>query len=314
MDLLSKFLSLHPVRTTLDWRCELAAPWRLVNEGTAYGVAPFHLIVTGEAWLKTVNGEMRLQAGDILMLPHGSPHTLHCGDSQAPLPQVLPPAVTALGTLKNDETGPQTEVLCGEFILDPMVSALLLQSLPEVVLLRTRSTDMHWHLYQLLQMLNRETQAETPGSQVIAEHLSSALFSLLIRGWIAESNVTRSVLRLLTEPRLCPAVKSLLAHPKKALSLSELASLCNMSRATFIRLFQQKAGHSPADLMTSIRMTQAAKLLARPGLSISAICEMVGYSSEPAFHRVFRKRMGISPGEFRRRKLAETDRASGATI
>lgn len=310
MDLLSKFLSLHPVTTTLDWRCELRTPWRLVNEGTAYGTAPFHLIVEGNAWLETKGKEsLRLQPGDILMLPHGSPHTLHCGDKQAPLPQVLPPAVTALGTLKSEGAGPQTEVLCGEFILDPTVSGLLIQSLPEVVMLRTQSTDMHWHLYQLLQMLNRETRAETPGSQVIAEHLSSALFSLLIRGWIMESRMTSSILRLLTEPRLYPAAQSLLANPEKALSLSELASLCHMSRATFIRLFRQKAGHSPAHLMTAVRMTQAAKLLSKPGISINTICEMVGYSSEPAFHRVFRKRIGMSPGEFRRKKLAETDTA-----
>ncbi|HZV61802.1 MAG TPA: AraC family transcriptional regulator [Methylophilaceae bacterium] len=308
MDPLSQFLSLHPVRTTLDWRCELRAPWRLVNEGTPHGTIPFHLIVQGNAWLETAGTEkLLLQAADILMLPHGSPHTLHCGDRDAPLPQVLPPVVTSLGTLKSNGTGPLTEVLCGEFILDPMVSSLLIQSLPQVVLLRTQHAEMHWRLYQLLQMLNSETQAEMPGSRAIAEHLSSALFSLLIRGWITESSVTGNVLRLLAEPRLYPAVQSLLAHPETALSLKELASLCHMSRATFIRLFQRSAGHTPADLMTAIRMTLAARLLAQPRTSISRICEMVGYSSEPAFHRVFRKRMGMSPGEFRRRKIGKVE-------
>lgn len=307
MDPLSKFLSLHPVTTTLDWRCELKAPWRLVNEGTAYGTAPFHIIMQGSAWLETaVLKRMQLQPGDILMLPHGSPHTLHCGDKHAPLPQVLPPKVTISGTLKSNGTGPQTEVLCGEFILDPTVSTLLIQSLPEVVLLRTHA-DMHWHLYQLLQMLNKETQAEMPGSSIIAEHLSSALFSLLIRGWITEGNVPGSMLSLLTEPRLHPAVQSLFSNPEKALSLEELACLCNMSRATFIRLFKRCAGNTPADLMTAVRMTQAAKLLSKPGPSISKICERVGYASEPAFHRIFRKRLGMSPGEFRRRKLAQVE-------
>lgn len=308
MDILSKFLALHPVVTTLDWKCELSSPWRLVNEGTVYGTAPYHLIIEGYAWLEMEGKEtLPLAAGDILMLPHGSSHVLYSGSNKAPLPEVLPATVTALGTLKVNGSAPKTEILCGEFILDPVVSNLLIQSLPEVVLIRTQNRETYWHLYQLLQVLKKETQEQMLGSHIIAEHLSSALFSLLIRGWITEAKIPGNVLQLLTEPRLYPAVQSLLWSPGITLSLQELASMCHMSRATFIRLFKQVTGYSPANLMTAIRLMQAAKLLSKPGISISAICEMMGYSSEPSFHRLFKQKIGMSPGEYRRKQLSKIE-------
>lgn len=304
MDPLSKFLTLHSVTTTLDWRCELKAPWKLVNEGTKYGVAPFHLVIEGTAWLEIPDGELiALRAGDILMLPHGTSHILHCGDRNSPSPDLLPAVVTKKGTLKSEGQGPSTGVLCGEFILDPVGSNFLIKSLPMVVVLRTSNQAAHLHLYQLLQILNTETQVDMPGSHVIAEYLSSALFSLLIRGWVMENVASVNVLQLLTEPRLYPAMHCLLSNPEKKLSVSQLANLCHMSRATFIRLFQRISGHSPAHLMTSIRMSLAVKLLTKPGARMSIISEMIGYSSEPSFQRAFKLHMGMTPGEYRRNKV-----------
>lgn len=301
MDLLSTFLSLHTVTTTLDWRCELTSPWRLVNEGTDYGKAPYHLIVAGNAWLEVKHGErLALGVGDIIVLPHGSPHTLHSGDKDARLPEMLPATVTALGNLKTDGMGPRTDVLCGEFVLDPKQSHLLLQSLPEVLVVKSQDNELHRPLYQVLQMLKHETQAQMPGSSIIAEHLSSALFSLLVRAWVSESGWQSNLLGLLAEPRLAAAAQHLLNHPDKVLSLAELARLCHMSRATFIRLFMNVTGQSPAALITTIRLMQAGKLLVSSKLPIGTIAQLVGYASETAFYRVFKRKMKMSPGMFRK--------------
>lgn len=111
------------------------------------------------------------------------------------------------------------------------------------------------------------------------------------------------MLQLLAEPRLQPAVQYILSNPEKNLPLEQLAGMCHMSRATFIRVFKRVTGRSPSELLTAIRLMHAASLLGDSGITISAISGMVGYASEPAFHRVFRQRMGISPGQFRRKQL-----------
>ena len=301
MDALSQFLALQTVSTTLDWRCELHAPWRLVNAGVAPGILPYHLVTEGEAWLEMADREnLRLQAGDLLMLSQGTPHVLHAGDPAAPLAEVIPAGATRLGTLKREGPGSQAEILCGEFVLDPLTSRLLTRSLPEVVLLRTQDREAHRHLQQLVQMLKKETREQLPGADIVVQHLASTLFSLLIRGWLQEAPLPANLLRLLIEPRLHPAVQGMLAQPGEPWSLQTLAEHCHMSRATFVRLFRLAAGQSPGSFLSSVRMLQAARWLTRPGLSIAADSEKVGYASEPAFHRMFKRHMGLSPGAFRR--------------
>jgi AraC family transcriptional activator of mtrCDE len=101
-------------------------------------------------------------------------------------------------------------------------------------------------------------------------------------------------------PRLAPAVAALFNEPARAWSLPELARLCNMSRATLARQFQEKLGRSATDLLTDIRMTLAANELKKSSLSTDAVAEAVGYQSEAAFQRAFKSRMGVTPAQWRK--------------
>jgi AraC family transcriptional regulator, activator of mtrCDE len=101
-------------------------------------------------------------------------------------------------------------------------------------------------------------------------------------------------------PRLAPAVAALFNEPARAWSLPDLARLCNMSRATLARQFQEKLGRSASDLLTDIRMTLAANELKKSSLSTGAVAEAVGYQSEAAFQRAFKGYMGITPAQWRK--------------
>jgi AraC family transcriptional activator of mtrCDE len=110
----------------------------------------------------------------------------------------------------------------------------------------------------------------------------------------------RGLLALAGHPRLAPAVAALFNEPARAWSLPKLAQLCNMSRATLARQFQEKLGRSASDLLTDIRMTLAANELTKSSLSTGAVAEAVGYQSEAAFQRAFKSHMGVTPAQWRK--------------
>jgi AraC family transcriptional regulator, activator of mtrCDE len=108
------------------------------------------------------------------------------------------------------------------------------------------------------------------------------------------------LLALAAHPRLAPALTAMFNEPAHPWTLPELARLCNMSRATLVRHFQDKVGHSASDLLTDIRMTLAANELKKPSTSTEIVAEIVGYQSLAAFRRAFTQRMGTTPGDWRR--------------
>jgi AraC family transcriptional activator of mtrCDE len=130
--------------------------------------------------------------------------------------------------------------------------------------------------------------------------LSTAMFTLVLRLASETDNAPRGLLALAGHPRLAPAVAALFNEPARAWSLPDLARLCNMSRATLARQFQEKLGRSPSDLLTDIRMTLAANELKRSSLSTAAVAEAVGYQSEAAFQRAFKSHMGVTPAQWRK--------------
>jgi AraC family transcriptional activator of mtrCDE len=294
MDPLSHLLSLYPVRTALDVRCRFGAPWVLDHDGAPHGVAPYHLIVRGEA---QADGQT-LQTGDIIVFPHGHAHRLHIGD-----PAQASPTHSTPGLLRfegNDGDGPQTDILCGEFRFDAAGSSGLLAALPDVLVVRTAGRPDAQSLRHLLRMLQEEAETPRGGSAAIIRQLASALFALLIRTWLEQALTVPGLFGVLAERRLQAAINGMLSAPEKPWTVEDLADASHMSRATFARLFKQAANATPADVLTQLRMARAARLL-DDGQAAGAVGEAVGYQSEAAFNRAFKRQYGIGPGAYRKR-------------
>jgi AraC family transcriptional activator of mtrCDE len=152
--------------------------------------------------------------------------------------------------------------------------------------------------------MRAEAAEESLGSHAMLNGLSTALFTLTVRLASETAEPPSGLLALAGHARLGPALSVLFRHPEREWTLPDLASLCGMSRATFVRHFQERLGRSAADLLTDIRMTVAGKELHRTNASVGAVAEAVGYQSEAAFQRAFKKHVGVTPAQFRKAAVA----------
>jgi AraC family transcriptional activator of mtrCDE len=300
-DALSRLLSLFTLRTSLDTRCALAAPWVLEQAAAGAGVAPYHLIVEGEAAVDTPGGErVKLCAGDIVVFPQGGAHRLHAGPPERARALVDVPGPAPLRWVSNGGDGAPTGILCGQFVFDDGARRVLQPALPAMIVVHASSRPDFAGLLALVTMLRSEADSARPGAAAVVAQLSGALFTLLLRAWLDDSPTTPGLLAVLADRRLGPALRLMLAQLDRTWLVEELAAACFMSRATFARLFRQLAGTTPLDALVKMRMAQAAGWLARDTRPVAAIGEAVGYQSEAAFNRVFKRSYGVGPGAWRR--------------
>lgn len=315
MDALSRLLSLHPVRAGLDMRCRFGQPWNLPHPALPERVAPYHFILEGTAQLQLGQGEpISLQAGDLVVLMRGAAHALFIAPAAdaVQVRQAVSAAPVRL-QVNDDQAGearPLSDFLCGQFHFDAPHSATLMQALPEVLLVRGAALPEADGLRMLANLLRNECggtdgrDASRAGAQAVVNGLAAALFGLVLRAWLAQGGPQPGLLALLAHPVLQAALQAMLEALHEDWSLQRLAALCHMSRATFLRRFQQVGGSTPAEVLQQLRMAQAARLLAYSKMATAQVGEAVGYQSEAAFNRVFKKFSAMGPGAYRRQMRA----------
>ncbi|MBR0749131.1 AraC family transcriptional regulator [Bradyrhizobium japonicum] len=307
MDWLSRLFEMMPVRGRLDLRCSYGAPWRIDQGPGEASEIPYHAVLAGSAMLENPAGgrPLQLKAGDILLLPGNPRHVMHDGGGAAPLPAHNRVSVnfTISETFGSDE---RLDLLCGHFAITQPHDRLLRRSLPPLLIVHagsdTTQTQTAAQLAGLVSLMRRESADDHLGGRAMLNALSTAMFALVLRLASETQDTPRGILALAGQPRLAPAVAALFNEPARAWSLPELARLCNMSRATLARQFQEKLGRSASDLLTDIRMTLAANELKKSSLSTGAVAEGVGYQSEAAFQRAFKDYMGFTPAQWRKKQ------------
>ncbi|WP_323120424.1 AraC family transcriptional regulator [Burkholderia alba] len=305
MDLLSRLLALMPVSGRVDTRCHFGAPWRLDHPVSGEREIPYHVLLSGDALIEDgLAPPLRMRAGDIVLFPSGIPHALRDGSDAAPrAAQVRDEA--GLEIVTNDGDGPEADILCGRFLLPAMPRQLWRQDLPARLLVHSDAAHAPGtaarggRLARLIGLMREESLERGPGSDTLVAALSGALFALTLRYASAGPTPPGGLLSLAQRPRLQPALDAMFEQPGKPWTLPELAALCHMSRATFVRHFDDAIGRSASDVLAEIRMALASRLLARDARPVAEIGEAVGYLSDAAFQRAFKRLVGVTPAQWR---------------
>lgn len=260
-----------------------------------------YAMIAGECWLSVegVEEPVRVTAGDCFLLPRGLPFRLATDLSLSPVDfQVL------RATWKKDGAAVGREdceryVVGGHFVLTGSHAGILLRSLPPIVHIRKESDKeaMRWSL----ERMKEELRDPQPGGSLIAQQLAYMMLIQALRLHLADGG-RGSVgwLFALADKQMGAAIACMHDDPGNGWTLKTLAERVGMSRSVFAKRFKEMVGITPMEYLTRWRMLLAGDRLKCTGDSLAAIASSLGYESESAFGKAFRRVMGCSPRRYSR--------------
>ena len=315
MDVLSEALNSVRMTGAIFYYAECSSPWgfavpplhqvaHVLAPGTER-LVPYHLVAEGEAVVQFEGvPEIRLQAGDVVIIPHGDAHTVSNGS-----PVTLIDSATSLGKfLGGDQRmmrlgggGERTTFVCGYFGCERHADALFLAGLPQMIKINVRGDATGQWLESSIRYLVAEADRARAGQTVLLSKMAEALFIQTLRiymerlppeqtGWLAGAR----------DPIVGACLALLHQQPYRRWRLAELASKVGASRSVLAERFAQLLGEGPLTYLARWRLQLAARLLQTSRKTIVQVASEVGYESEAAFNRAFKREFAAPPAKYRK--------------
>ena len=302
MDVLTDVLTTLELKGWLSSRRELAPRWR-------YEFAPskdsmFHVISHGGAYLQVEGAAtpIRVADGDVLLFPTGHPHALY-DDPLAPLTRLVHLDYNpqrGYQVVNEEGAGPKLLMLCGAFHFDYPRGFALLHRLPQLIHIPGIQGPMANGCADIVYWIARESAAQQPGAAVVLNRLTELLFIQVIRLWIdQQAETTMGWGAALRDQSISAALGLIHESPHHKWTVNALAKAVALSRSAFAARFTALVGEPPLTYLTRWRMLRATRLL-KNEVSIATIADLLGYESEAAFRKAFKREMGIPPAHYRR--------------
>jgi AraC-like DNA-binding protein len=315
MDAFSEVLNGVRLKGAMFFRAEFSAPWRLSTphcRALASTLAPgaphiliYHFVVEGSARVCLESApEIELSPGDIVVFPHGDPHHLSGGsgsnqvDGAALLRKV---ATRDLSPMQAGGGGATTGFVCGYLTCDPILCGPILQSLPPMLKVNIRTDRSgHW-LEQSILHLVEEAASNRAGSDAMLAKLSEALFVDTLRRYVTGlPDKTIGWLAGARDPIVGKSLALLHNRPSHPWTIAELAMDVGLSRSALVERFTRYLSVPPMAYLTGWRLRLAAQALTSTPKGVADIAADVGYESEAAFNRAFRRVFEMPPARYRR--------------
>jgi len=303
---LTQVLAHLPLEGIFYCRSELSAPWGLELPPMTDCIW-FHVVTRGSCRLSAGSGEpFEVRRGDLVLLPRGRGHSVSSdGEAECAPVMDLPHDYLSerYALLRHGGGGAQVDLVCGAVQLSDPAGRAVVEALPEVIHVDSSSDRdaLEW-LPAILGMLAAEAAEPRPGGEVVVTRLCDVLIVRAIRGWLeSDPGAHTGWLGALGDPQIGTVVASIHAEPGREWTVQGLAASASMSRSAFSARFSELVGEGPMSYVTRWRMLVAADLLGREGLTVATVAERLGYGSEAAFGRAYKRTTGGSPGAVRRR-------------
>ena len=267
----------------------------------------FHIIATGKCWVSVDGGEPHwAERGDVIVLPYGHQHRMGgTGDTEcvSVMDLMEPPPWTELPVIRHGHGGTRTDVICGYLDVEDPLFDPALGALPPIFVVRPTGAAADWVASSLAYALEAAERGDA-GPQIMTQ-LPALLLSEVLRLHLADApSADHGWLAALRDPVLAPALAELHRAPERKWTVADLAAAANVSRSLLDERFRAVLGRSPIRYLTDWRLHLAADLLATSTLGVHAVARRVGYDSEEAFSRAFKRAYGSAPAHWRAERTA----------
>ena len=316
MDVLSEVLKVVRLEGALFFNGEFSAPWCL-SEPQSTTISPYlspeaghlilyHFLTEGHAYARLREGpQVELAAGDVVIFPHGDAHVLGNGSPARPMEalQMFEKNLTqGLKLARFGGGGEVTRVVCGYMVCEPRLSEVFLAGLPKMLKVRLADEPSGQWLENSIRFSVGEGNGSNAGSGLVLTKLSELLFVETLRcyinalppdqsGWLAGAR----------DPAIGQALALLHKEPAHPWTVSTLARRSGLSRTRFAERFRHFLGESPIAYLAQWRLKLGAEILQTTENSVAEVAAAVGYGSEAAFNRAFKRQFECPPAQFRRR-------------
>jgi AraC-like DNA-binding protein len=272
-------------------------------------VITFHLLCEGTAYAEFESKRTELIAGDLISLPHGDAFMLGAGTSSNPLDSAAVFASSVennITTFRAGGTGPRSRFICGFLACDRMIAETIIAGLPRLLRVNLRNDSSGRWLESSLAFAVAESAKRKAGTTAMVTKLSEAAFVETLRryllhlppgqtGWLAGAR----------DPVVGNALRLIHREPAYQWTLASLAQKSGTSRTALATRFRRFLGESPIAYLTRWRLVLGARSLAGSSSGVAQIAADVGYKSEAAFNRAFKRVYGLPPARYRRDKTLD---------
>lgn len=278
---------------------ELSAPWGVAMP-PMQGKMMFHIVTQGGCWLRFPDhDDVYLRPGELALLPKGEGHSI-CSSSDIKCQPFFDIPVSKLSErfefMRYGGGGEQTLLTCGVLSFDHIAGEKLIAQLPPLIHMHSEDGLLPESLHALIQLMAKEASMLHPGGETVVAHLADIIVIKAIRYWVEHApEASKGWLGALKDPKIGKALAVMHAHPESAWTVESLAEHAGMSRSGFSARFTEVIGTSAKQYLTEWRMNLARMRILQSPVPLIELAEELGYTSEAAFSRAYKRIFGEPP-------------------
>ncbi len=326
MDALSEVLKAVKLDTAFFYNGEFSEPWSFhspnscklapyINQSSGH-VIVYHLLIEGKAYARLGDERLEIFPGDVLIFPHGDAHCLESGpcsqsmNGEGELQRIFS---QGLRVARMGGGGDVARFVCGFMVCEPSLSQVFLSGLPAMFKVNIRQDESGQWLENSIRYSIADATASGAGAEAVLAKLCEALFIETLRrymnflpqgqtGWLAGAR----------DAQVGKVLALMHRQPAASWTVATLAHAVGISRAVLAERFHRYLGETPVAYLTRWRLQLGAQMLSSTSHSVAQIAAKVGYESEPAFNRAFKRAFGNPPARYRNEIRSKPDQSKAA--